>query len=104
MHGLHEFPEIAGDHFGGLRGAFREIVVSFVDDHSTRAVGDHDAIRIMIEVGKLRAAKASIDHIERLHVRNKRVPKTKAGTSRKDNAPWIRRMHFILLLKITNRS
>ena len=103
MHDLDEFPEIARDHFGRFGGAFREVVVPFVDDHSARVVSDHDAIRILIEVGKFRAAKSSIDHVERLHVRNKRVPKAKAGTSRENDAAGFRRMRFVLLFKIANR-
>src|ERR1700686_231901 len=103
MHDLDEFPEVARDHFGRLGRAFREVVVSFVDDHRARAIGDHNAVRILIEVGKLRTAKASIDHIEGLHVRNERVPKAKTGTSRENNAAGPRRMNFVLFLKITNR-
>src|SRR6202043_1782715 len=57
----------------------------------------------LIEVGKFRTAKASIDHIERHHVRNERVPKPKAGAPGKNNAAGLGRMHFILFFKITNR-
>jgi hypothetical protein len=103
MHDLDEFPEISRHHFGRLGRAPREIVISFVNDDGARVVGDHDAIRILIEVGKFRAAKASIDHIERLHVRNKGGPKSKTGAPRKDNAARFGRMRFILLFKIANR-
>src|SRR5258708_33404724 len=103
MHNLDEFPEVARDHFRSFGRPFGEVVVSFIDDHCARAVGDHDAIRILIEVGKLGASKASIDHIERLHIRNERVPKSKTGTAGENDAAGFGRLHSILLLKLTNR-
>src|ERR1700674_1612867 len=102
MHGLNEFPEVARDHFGRFGRGFRVGVISFVNNHCARAVGDHDAIHILVEVGKLRAAKSTIDHVERLHVRDKRIPKAKTGTSCEDNAAGSWRMDLVLVFKITN--
>ena len=100
VNNLNELPEIIRDHLGSLGRTLGEVVVAFVDDHGARPVGDDDAIRVLVEVRELRAAESSIDYVERLHVRNERVPEAKTGASGEHNTAGSGRMRSILIFEI----
>src|SRR5690242_8301631 len=102
MYDLYELLNVLRNALRSLAARRRQIVISSVDHHRSRTIGNHNAIRIMINVGILGSAEASVDYRERLHVPNKRVPIGDARRPGEDNGSRRHGMDFVLTFEGTN--
>ena len=76
-----------------------EIVVSGIHHDNLRTIGDNDALGVSVDVGILRAAKASIDDRQRLHVCRQRCPARDTRRTGEDDPSRRYRLRLIVLFK-----